>query len=109
MKRKLGRRGDEIVEAAIVLPVMILTILSLILLTIYFFARLQTQCDVQRELIEEAMGAENAGLYETYSLSKKTSSDMGGITRIFLTSEYEEMILSVDEAEMIRLGELIEG
>ena len=109
MKRKLGRRGDEIVEAAIVLPVMILTILSLILLTIYFFARLQTQCDVQRELIEEAMGAEDAGLYETYSLSKKTSSDMGGITRIFLASEYEEMILSVDEAEMIRLGELIEG
>ncbi len=106
---KLGKRGDEIVEAAMVLPVMILTILSLIMLLIYFFARLEAQCDVQRELIERVQSEESTGLYETYSSVRKTSSDMGGITRVLLTSEYEEDITSVDEAGIIRLGELIEG
>ena len=34
---------------------------------------------------------------------------MGGITEIFLRSEYEESIASIRESEIIRMGELIEG
>ena len=105
----MNKRGDETVEAAIVLPVMILTILSLILLMIYFYARLETQCSVHDYLIESAQNREGYSFYDTLIEKRETSSDMGGITEIFLRSEYEESIASIGESEIIRMGELIEG
>ena len=51
----MNKRGDEIVEAAMVLPILILTILSLILLIVYYFACLNVQVDLHRQMVQDAM------------------------------------------------------
>lgn len=102
-----NRRGDEIVEAAMVLPIMILTILSLILLMIYFYARLETQCELHRELIESAQNS--SAVYTYIEDRKKTSSGLGGVTSMILTSECEDGIRVIDEAKIIRMGDFGEN
>ena len=60
----MNKRGEEIVEAAMVLPILILTILSLILLIVYYFSCLtrssqsaqtvDTRCDAQQGLFSKS-------------------------------------------------------
>ncbi len=104
----MNRKGNETVEAAIVLPVFILIILSLIMLMIYFYARLDVQCGVHSELIESAM-REEVSVYETRTNNRETSSHIGGLAGIFLRSDYEESIAVINEGDIIRLGEIVEG
>ena len=48
-----SRRGEETVEAAIVLPLFILTVLSLIMLMLFFYLSLGVRVNVHKDLIEK--------------------------------------------------------
>lgn len=47
-KCRSNKKGEEMVEASIVLPILILTILSLILLILYYYACLNCQVELSR-------------------------------------------------------------
>ncbi|MFR7989820.1 MAG: hypothetical protein ACLU5F_04415 [Anaerovoracaceae bacterium] len=100
-----NRRGDEIVEAAMVLPVLILTVLSLILLLIYFFSCLSAQVELHGQMAEESIASE-----KTFDIIKKkteTSSKVGGAVDLILKKETEGRIYVVSGADIIRAGKLI--
>lgn len=48
-----SRQGDEFIEAALVLPTLILTVLSMILLIMHFYLCLDTQIQVHGNLMKE--------------------------------------------------------
>ena len=52
----LDKKGSETVEAALVLPLVILTIAAFISLTVYCYRCLDTQCALQETLLERAAG-----------------------------------------------------
>ena len=101
----LGKRGDEMVEAAMILPLLILTVLSMILLLIYFFTCLCTQVDLHGQLVREAMTP--APVFDIEKKKTETSSETGGIAELLLKTETEARIYVISGADMIRTGELL--
>lgn len=102
----MNRRGDEIVEAAMVLPILILTILSLVLLIIYYFSCLNTQVDLHRQMIKESMY--DKSIFEIQNKTKETSSEIGGVISIIMSKKIEGRIYIVNEADIIRAGEMLQ-
>lgn len=102
----MNKKGDEIVEAAMVLPILILTILSLILLIVYYFSCLNTQVDLHRQMIKDAMYCET--IFETKTKKEETSSEIGGIISMIMNKEIEGRVYMINEANLIRLGEMIQ-
>lgn len=102
----MNRKGDEIVEAAMVLPILILTILSLILLMVYYFSCLNTQVDLHRQMIEDGMHVDT--VFEIKTKKEETSSEIGGVISMIMSKEIEGRVYMINEANLIRLGEMIQ-
>lgn len=100
-----NRRGDEIVEAAMVLPILILTILSLILLLIYFFSCLSAQVKLHRQMTEESLASDAA--FDTITKKTETSSEVGGAVDLLMRKETEGRLYVISGADMVRAGEVL--
>lgn len=100
-----NKRGSQIVEATIVLPVIILTILSMIMLLVFFFACLTTQMSVHQHLISKAVSAKTVIGVERYS--KATSKHVGGVISILMKKDVSSSCYLINEVTAIRLGEAI--
>lgn len=100
-----SKRGEEMVEAALVLPLLILTILSLILLILYYHTALQSQTELHSRLLAEA--AESKAVYKRIEDSKRVSSEMGGIVSMVMKKEIDSSIYVLRPAAILRTGELI--
>lgn len=103
----MDKRGEEIVEATIVLPVIILSILSMIMLMIFFFACLNTQMTVHQQLVEKALNSRSVmkvGTSEEY-----VSRGTGGVVTMILNKKVKGRCYLINEAEAIRLGEAVDG
>ncbi|MGN0659304.1 MAG: hypothetical protein ACI4LA_06825 [Emergencia sp.] len=100
-----NRRGDEFVEAAMVLPVLLLTILSLIMLMIYYYSCLQAQTQMHGQMLEEMLRSE--AVFDIIKNKTETSSKMGGITGIILNRNLEGRLYVISEADIIRAGGLL--
>lgn len=101
-----NRRGDEFVEAAMVLPVLILTILSMILLMLFFFSCMQDQTDMHCRML--AHGAESGRTFQIYRDSVRTSRHAGGIVDMLLRRNTDGRLYIIDEADFIRAGDLLD-
>lgn len=101
-----NRRGDEFVEAAMVLPVLILTILSMILLMLFFFSCLQDQTDMHRSMLARSAGSEKT--FQVCRDSVRTSRHAGGIVDMLLRRDTAGRLYIIDEADFIRAGDLLE-
>lgn len=100
-----SRRGDEFVEAALVLPVLILAVLSMIMLILYFYLCLNTQTGLHENLMEKT--AESKAVFWICTESDSVSSQMDGITHAVLKKNITGRMYVLDYAEIIRAGELI--
>ncbi|MGI6211209.1 MAG: hypothetical protein ACOYJJ_01365 [Anaerovoracaceae bacterium] len=99
------KRGEEIVEASIVLPAVILTILSMLLLMVYFYSCLTVQVKVHRSINDRA--DQGKGVFRIVRESETTESRMGGISTLLLKREYHARCYRIVEARVIRAGNMI--
>ena len=101
-----NKRGDEFVEAAMVLPVLILTILSMILLMLFFFSCLQAQTDMHREML--AYSANSEKTFQIHRQNTETSRHAGGIVDMLLHKAVDGRLYIINEADFIRAGDLLD-
>ena len=105
-KRKLlDRKGDEMVEAAIVLPILILVILSLVLTTLFFYRTLETQVNLHMELTGRGIAGK-----QLYKVEKGTAG-----TELAIRGAFEDVFSSrctgacyvINMAPLLRMGKRI--
>lgn len=101
-----NKRGDEFVEAAMVLPVLILTILSMILLMLFFFTCLKNQTSMHQRMLDYS--ADSGKTFQLYKDHTETSRRSRGITAMLLHKDMEGRLYVINEADFIRAGELFD-
>ncbi|MGF6376262.1 uncharacterized protein YpmS [Clostridiales Family XIII bacterium PM5-7] len=95
------------VEAAMVLPIIILIVLSLILLMIYVYACLNTQVKSHQQLIIEA--DHSSQMFTIKKNKQETSTHLGGFVSLIMNKEIESRAYVMHQAKIIRLGEMLDG
>ena len=104
---KINRKGEEMVEAALVLPVVILTIISMLMLMVYFFSCLNNQVSLHSELI--AKQCEEETVLKTIKNTTETSDRTGGLVSVLMHRKTEGRVYALRESRLIRTGEIING
>lgn len=89
-----------------VLPVLLLTILSMILLMLFFFSCLQDQTDMHQEML--AYSTESEKTFQIYRQSAETSRHAGGIVDMLLHKDMGARLYIINEADFIRAGDLLD-
>ncbi|MBQ1406849.1 MAG: hypothetical protein IIY88_01820 [Eubacterium sp.] len=100
-----NKKGSEIVEAAIVLPVLILSILSMLMLLIYEFSALTGQIDMHKKLTNDAVASKRT--FHVLRETENASKDVSGIISIVLKKEIKAVCYEICEAKAMLLGEVI--
>ena len=106
IKGVLNKRGEEIVEAAMVLPVLILIVVALMGIAVFHIGSMYARCNLHRELASEIRS--DKAIIKTLKKEIFYSSQTGGVANLNMTRDYEEWGYVLDEAAMIRAGELFE-
>lgn len=101
----INKRGDEFVEAAMVLPLLILTVLSLILLLIFFFSCLEGQVNMHKNLLRE--NEESVKVFDLAKNELETSSEIGGLAEVMMHKKVTGRIYRINAADVIRAGEML--
>ena len=101
----LSKRGSEIVEAAIVLPIFILIVATFVSLSIYYYDAFLNQCDVQRRVLEEVRS--DTHIVKRIESNNVYSSRIKGLYRGTIGRDYSASRYALDEGAMIRAGELL--
>ena len=104
MKILRSKRGSELIEASLVLPLLILMTASLIGAGAFSFRSMRDMCRTQRELLEEV--DESRAVYEIIEKSIDTSSDIKGAYGGTLRRPYTATARAIDEAAVIRAGDI---
>ena len=102
-----NRKGEEIVEASIVLPLVILTILSMIMVAVYLFRYEISQSDAHVSLAKEAAGSKLI-----VGIKRKSASSSGNIRGTWSKSvnrgdSFRMYVIS--QADAVMIGELAGG
>jgi hypothetical protein len=105
-ERTMNKRGDEIVEAAIVLPVIILTILSMIMLLLFFFACLTAQMEVHQKLVDKALKSHQVMAVST--CESRVGRGIGGAVSLVMEKNVSGRCYLINEAAAIGLGEIFD-
>jgi hypothetical protein len=90
------------VEAAIVLPLLLLTVLSTILLVMYFYTALDNQVTTQRVVIESGMRSK--ALFRIITEEEHTETEMRGLVKQTMRKNYVAKHYVFNMGEAIRLG-----
>ena len=98
---KWNKRGESTVEAAIVIPVVILLILSMIIMLIYFYEGLHVQAKMHERLSQKAMNSKV--IFHVENESKEVSTIMKGIGRGILRKEISGKCYMLNPSDAIRL------
>ena len=101
----MNRKGEALVEAVFVIPLVILVIASLLTLLVFFYSCLMDQVSLHSELLKER---ENRG--SRIEKIEKTADPSGrtkGITEILLKKRIEGSVSCFRETVIIRAGEII--
>ena len=101
-----NKSGSQMVEASVVIPIFILTVFSLISVCIFFFSSLKAQTSLHIELAEEICSS-NA-IFNIKTKTIETSKLTGGISKIVVKKKSEGTVYIINQAEIIRIGELLE-
>lgn len=100
----LNKKGEEFAEAAIVLPLTVLIILSLITAALFLFGH-----EVRQSKAHAALGREVAASKTIFGISRKSVSSSGSIRglvgrNITKTGSFRAYVIS--QADAVLLGEL---
>ena len=108
VKYLLGsKRGSQMTEAAISLPVLILTAILLIRLFVFYLDVLTTGIEGHREAMEIQDGYTGA-LIRTYEEEKKVCMLKGGLLRKDVSKRLETKAYLINEDFLVRSGEILD-
>jgi len=100
-RRVCNKRGESIVEAAIVIPVVILMILSMIILLIHFHKGMNAQTGLHEKLSGKAM--KNDLIFSIKNDSQNIETVLKGISGGILKREISGKCYMLNPADSIRL------
>ncbi len=101
-----NKRGEEFAEAAIVLPLVILTVISMITVTVFFF-----QCEVLQSGAHARLAGQAAASDRIFGISKGSAPLAGkaeGLFRGRLEQGRSFRMYVISQSDAIMLGELAE-
>ncbi len=99
-----NKRGEEIVEAAMVLPILILIAFTLMLVMIHFYTYHQGQIGLHKELI--FWSQESEAVFHIQKKELHHHSKLDGMVELILQEEKQYRIYALKAAEWILLGEM---
>ena len=103
----MNKRGEEIVEASIVLPLTILVILSMIMAAVFLFRFELDQSEAHIGLARESAASE-----QILGIKRSTASYSGyirGAASVTFSKESASRMYVISQADAIMLGKLAEG
>ena len=100
----LSKRGSELIEASLALPLLILMAASLIGAGAFACVSMHDRCLAQSELLGEL--DESRAVYRIIERNIETSSDITGAYRERLNRRYTVHARVIDEAAVIRAGKI---
>ena len=98
-----SKRGEEYVEAAIVIPLFILTVLGLILLMLFLYLSLGTQVNMHKNLVRQ--GEANKKVFTVVKAEEKESKKLQGIVGITMEKDIDGRYYGLNEARTVRIRE----
>lgn len=90
-----------------VLPILILTILSLILLLIFYFSCLEGQINMHRDMLNERLLPPKLPIVKIKN-ETETSREMGGLVDIVMHKKVTGHAYHINAADLIRAGEMLD-
>ena len=106
MKLLSRKRGEEFVEAAIVLPLMILTILSMIMVAVFLYSHNLRQAETHVGLMKEIESSKS--IFAVKRKSVTTAKDIRGTYKAELSRDSTIRAYVIRQADVIRTGSLAE-
>lgn len=103
---KADKRGQEYVEAAFILPVLILTIFSMIYLCIYYYEAIANETAMHKEAIKLVM--KNDYTFNIKTKNTETSKSIKGLIDTHMGKKSECRVYTLNEAKIIRAGEMVD-
>ena len=100
-----NKRGEEMVEAAMVLPILLLLILSLLMVMLYHYDCHQAQMKMHQSLIAEVN--ESDTILDIKKNKTETSSAIAGLVQMVVQDEVESRVYLLQEATWIGIGEML--
>lgn len=100
-----GRRGSEIVEAAIVLPLMMLAILSMIVLLLFWYEYLCAQIDLHEKLCETARLSDH--IFRMTKMNMTSEKQMRGLVGMLMRKDFEAYCYELNERKALLFGKVI--
>ena len=100
-----NKRGEEMVEAAMVLPLVILLVLSMLLVMLHDYDTHREQLKVHKTMI--ASWEQPATVFDIQKKKIETSSKISGAVDFLFRSKKEYRTYNFSPAACIRLGEMI--
>ena len=100
-----NRKGEEFVEAAIVLPLMILTILSLIITAVFLYSYNLSQAEAHVQLMNEVVRSRK--VFDVKRKSVSTSERIRGLYRSDIQKNGSFRAYVIDQADAVRTGSLV--
>ena len=102
-----NKNGSEMIEAAIVVPLLLLAVISLICFALYCHGEFKSQIEVQQVLLFEDIVRND--VFAVISESALTSKKSEGLFTDFFGREYRQRLYVINEELIIRAREVIGG
>ena len=101
----MNKRGEEYVEAAIVLPLVILTVLSMIMIAVFLFGLQERQTEAHMTLMREAAAADD--IFAVKRSGASSSAFIRGTYGRNVSESHSYRAYALSQADAVMLGKLI--
>lgn len=101
-----NKRGEEFVEASLVLPVLIFTIISMICLCVYYYQDISNETQMHMDAVNLAMQKDS--IFNIKYKKSETSRDIQGIIQSHMGRKSQCRVYIMKEADIIRNGEMVD-
>lgn len=99
-----NKKGEEMVEAAMVLPILILVTFSLMLVMVYFYQIHQSQIALHKEMLRQRQVS--SAVFRVNKETQKNETRVDGMVNHLLKAEKQHRIYHVKPSRWILLGEM---
>lgn len=103
----MNRRGEEFAEAAIVLPLLILTILSMIMAAVFLFGYHEKQSEAHIALMKEVSSSQ--AVFGVRRRQASASDHIRGTAERVMSRSGSFRAYEISQADAFLLGELVNG
>lgn len=103
----VNKKGSEMIEAAVVLPLLLLAVISIIYLGLFCYNLFMEQLEVQRVLLEEAKG--DASVFSILREDAEIGGISDGLFKGGFGKSYSQRLYIINEEIFVRGGSLIEA